>query len=52
MLCDPNCSKHIREKAAFGVTALIRVNKDVLERWGSILMRMRRVGGAGRTEWG
>lgn len=31
MLCDPNCSKHNREEAAFGVAALIQVNKDDLE---------------------
>ncbi|TYH15079.1 hypothetical protein ES288_A05G015500v1 [Gossypium darwinii] len=29
VLCDPNCSKQIREKAAFCVAALIRFNKDV-----------------------
>ncbi|XVE71520.1 hypothetical protein DITRI_Ditri10aG0157300 [Diplodiscus trichospermus] len=29
VLCDPNCSKRIREHAAFCVAALIRFNKDV-----------------------
>ncbi|MBA0806660.1 hypothetical protein Gohar_022526 [Gossypium harknessii] len=29
VLCDPNCSKQTREKAAFCVAALIRFNKDV-----------------------
>ncbi|EOY31204.1 hypothetical protein QQP08_024704 [Theobroma cacao] len=29
VLCDPNCSKRIRESAAFCVAALIRFNKDV-----------------------
>ncbi|XVE98412.1 hypothetical protein REPUB_Repub03eG0104400 [Reevesia pubescens] len=29
VLCDPNCSKRIRENAAFCIAALIRFNKDV-----------------------
>ncbi|XWS17092.1 hypothetical protein CRYUN_Cryun33cG0038200 [Craigia yunnanensis] len=29
VLCDPNCTKRIRENAAFCVAALIRFNKDV-----------------------
>ncbi|KAJ4845052.1 hypothetical protein Tsubulata_010847 [Turnera subulata] len=29
VLCDPSCSKRIREQCAFAVAALIRFNKDV-----------------------
>ena len=36
ILCDPNCSKRIREHCAFAIGALIRFNKDVFV--GQVLM--------------
>lgn len=36
ILCDPNCSKRIREHSAYAVAALIRFNKDVFV--GQVLM--------------
>ncbi|KAF2318111.1 hypothetical protein GH714_041457 [Hevea brasiliensis] len=36
IICDPNCSKRIREQCAFVVAALIRFNKDVFV--GQMLM--------------
>ncbi|XP_061951076.1 uncharacterized protein LOC133674106 [Populus nigra] len=36
VLCNPNCSKKVREQCAFVVSALIRFNKDVFA--GQVLM--------------
>ncbi|KAF7806447.1 Coatomer beta subunit [Senna tora] len=36
ILCDPKCSKRIREHSAFAIAALIRFNKDVFV--GQVLM--------------